>query len=114
MAWTEIFNAWGDDADDAWESRIAEMTTENIYYADPHMGGLKGRDAMIGMVAKFRQMMAGGYARAKNDDGYNGHGRAAVTFGKGGADMMTGQYFAQTDEAGKITRLVGFSSMPKA
>lgn len=112
MAWTEIFNAWGDDKDDAWETRITEMTTKDVYYADPHMGGLQGRDAVIRMVTQFRQMMAGGYARAKNADGYEGHVRAAVTFGKAGADMMTGQYFAELDGKGKISRLVGFPSMP--
>ena len=113
MPWTDIFAAWGTLAEDDWRAHVDALTVETIYYSDPHSGPVAGREPLKSVIAEFRQMMPGGSAAASKADGYAGHERAAVTFMKDGASFMTGQYVAELDSAGRLTRLIGFSSMPK-
>jgi len=112
MSWTDIFSAWGTAGADDWVGTIEALTTENVFYADPHSGPISGRQGLIGVVEQFRSMMPDGGAAARDSDGYDGHARAAVDFLRGGQPMMTGQYIAELDSDGRITRLIGFSSPP--
>ena len=112
MVWTDIFAAWGTANDEDWQTLVNEIAVEDVAYADPHSGSVQGRDALIGVIAQFREMMPDGSAVARGGDGYDGRARSAVDFLKGGNPMMTGQYFAELDPKGRITRLTGFPSAP--
>lgn len=112
MDWTDIFAAWGTTDAAEWVADVENLTTEGVYYADPHTGPVEGRTGLIAVIEQFRTLMPDGGAVARDADGYDGHGRAAVDFLKGGKPMMTGQYFAALDGDGRITHLIGFSSPP--
>ena len=112
MDWTKIFAAWGTTDAAEWVADVENLTTEGVYYADPHTGPVEGRTGLIAVIEQFRTLMPDGGAVARDADGYDGHGRAAVDFLKGGKPMMTGQYFAALDGDGRITHLIGFSSPP--
>jgi hypothetical protein len=113
MLWTDVFDAWGAADANSWSALVDALASDTIYYADPHSGPLTGKQAFLGMIEQFRTMMPEGSAKARDVDGYDGHARAAVEFSKGGQTFMTGQYIAELDADGCLTRLVGFSSLPK-
>ena len=112
MPWTDIFAAWGEDDIPQREEIVTTLATDTVHYADPHSGPVDGRDGLLQVIAGFRQAMPDGSAAAHHADGYQGHVRAAVDFRRDGQAFMTGQYVAELNADGAITRLVGFASMP--
>ncbi len=112
MNWTDIFAAWGTTDPGKWVADIEALTTEGVYYADPHTGPVEGRSGLISVIEQFRTLMPEGAAVARDADGYEGHARAAVDFLNAGSVMVTGQYFAALDGQGRISHLIGFSSPP--
>lgn len=106
-----FFSAWGESDADARGTALSAVLAQDVYYADPNTPDpLHGADAVIGYIAMFSANMPGGGAAVAALDEHNGHVRATVDFLKDGTAMMRGQYFADL-EAGKITRLVGFTGM---
>lgn len=113
MNWTDIFAAWGMKDAGSRAACVNTLTAETVYYADPHSGAIEGRPALLAMLDEFRTMMPEGGADVVSSDGFDGHARAVVAFLNGGNTMMTSQYIAQLDTAGRITRLIGFPGLPK-
>jgi len=80
MNWTDIFAAWGTTDATSWIADVEALTTEGVYYADPHTGPVEGRTGLIAVIEQFRTLMPDGSAVARDADGYDGHARAAVDF----------------------------------
>ncbi len=103
-----FFAAWA-DADNA---AVKAAVTDAVYYADPNTPEpVTGADDLAQYVAQFSQHMPGGGAQVVEISEHHGHARATVDFLKDGNPMMRGQYFADLDADGRITRLVGFTGM---
>lgn len=106
-----LFSAWGDPSADGRAAKTDAAIGPDFYYADPNgPGPVTGRDAYLGYLAQFGEMMPGGSAKVVNVSAHNGHARATVDFLKDGNRMMRGQYFADLKD-GKISRLIGFPGM---
>jgi hypothetical protein len=108
---TDFFAAWGEtDADDR-AALVASVVGDSIYYADPHAPApITSAAELAAFIGMFSEKSPPG-ARAEviePVDFHHGHARANVRFIMSEEMQMVGQYFADLDAAGKITRLVGF------
>ncbi len=112
QALTDFFAAWTITEDEGRDDKIASVFGDSVYYADPRTEvPLTEIAALCGYVGQFLPMCPPG-ARvevAEPVDIKNGHARATVRFIMSDEMQQTGQYFADLDAAGKITRLVGFA-----
>ncbi len=108
----DFFAAWTMTEDEGRDDQIASAFGGTVYYADPRteapitdMGGL------CAYVGQFLPMCPPGAKVEVADpvDVRNGHARATVHFVMSDEMQQTGQYFADLDDAGKITRIVGFA-----
>ncbi len=108
---SDFFAAWTMTEDEGRDGKIASAFGETVYYADPRTEApLTDLAALCAYVGQFLPMCPPG-ARvevAEPVDVKNGHARATVRFIMSDEMQQTGQYFADLDAAGKITRLVGF------
>lgn len=107
-----FFAAWTMREDEGRDDQIASAFGDTAYYSDPRSEApLTDITALCAYVAQFLPMCPPG-ARvevANPVDEKNGHARATVRFIMSDEMQQTGQYFADLDAAGKITRLVGFA-----
>jgi len=104
-----FFDAWG-EADKATQaSMIAEALSADARYADPRTPEpLNGSEVVAGYVAQFTEMAPGGVADTVDVATSDGVIRATVEFRMSDGMAQLGQYFAEADADGKLTRLVGF------
>ena len=107
---TEFFAAWGETDAGRRKAMVEAASGDSFYYADPHAPeAVTSTDAFLEFVAAFAAKMPGASAEVIEPvDEHHGHARANVRFDFGGGNAMVGQYFADLDGAGKITRIVGF------
>ena len=107
----DFFAAWGETNADDRAAMVASAVGGTIYYADPHTSDpVTDVAALAGVVGNFTKHSPPG-ARAEviePVDSHRGHVRANVRFIMSEEMQMVGQYFAELDAAGKITRIVGF------
>lgn len=107
---TSFFAAWGEPDMPKRAAMTAGAISDNFYYADPNapdvITSLVGFVAYLGM---FSKAMPGASAEVVSVSEHNGHARATVDFKSNGQTMMRGQYFADLDDEGRITRMVGFT-----
>lgn len=100
-----FFGAWGSAGAEA----VADAFGDEVYYADPNTPEpIVTLSGLTDYVAMFATHMPGGAAKVVAISEHHGHARATVDFTKDGAAMMRGQYFADLDANGRITRMVGF------
>ncbi|MEP1933813.1 MAG: nuclear transport factor 2 family protein [Paracoccaceae bacterium] len=106
-----LFSAWGDTDPKSRAATLGSALATDFYYADPQVPApITNLDDLAGYLAGFTEHMPGASAQvAGAPSSHNGHVRVFVDFMKDDARMMRGQYFADLDDAGKITRLVGFA-----
>jgi len=108
-----FFGAWSVTDADERRALIANAIADDFTYADPRSNGrLSDLGKLDDYVGMFSTNAPGWTATVEKSDGANGFARAVVAFGgKGpdGAEMVQhGTYFAETDDDGKLTLLVGF------
>jgi len=103
----DFFAAWGETNADSRADLVRAAVGETFYYADPHAPEpIESVTAMLGFLGQFPP---GASAKVIEPvDLHHGHVRANVTFDFGGGKAMVGQYFADLDGSGRITRIVGF------
>lgn len=78
-------------------------------YADPRTEApLQGREAIAEYISMFSKMAPGASAVVVKHEAHHGVARAAVAFRMADGKEQLGQYFVETDENDKITRLIGF------
>ncbi|KMW60828.1 hypothetical protein AIOL_000993 [Candidatus Rhodobacter oscarellae] len=108
----DFFTAWTMTEEQGRDAQIASATGDRIYYSDPRTEGvITDLDTLCGYVAQFLPMCPPGAKVTVADpvDSKDGHARATVHFVMSEEMQQTGQYFAELDGYGKITRLVGFA-----
>lgn len=108
---TKFFAAWAEQDETARNGMIDEALGDTILYADPRTdAALTDADAVKAYVGQFSKMAPGMPVAAAHISTTLSFARATVLFGAG-EQSQTGQYVADLDAAGKITRLVGFVGM---
>ncbi|SMY06043.1 nuclear transport factor 2 family protein [Flavimaricola marinus] len=108
---SQFFAAWADSDPTTRDAAIDESLGTTIFYADPRTEApLTTADAVKSYVGQFSEMAPGMPVSAVNISTTLNFARATVHFGAG-ERVQTGQYIADLDDAGKITRLVGFVGM---
>ena len=110
-ALTAVFSAWGDTDPKSRAATLGAALADSFYYADPQVPSpITNLDDFLAYLDGFTQHMPGASAQvAGKPSAHNGHVRTFVDFMKDGTRMMRGQYFADLDETGRITRLIGFA-----
>jgi hypothetical protein len=107
-ALNDFFTAWA--VEDAAERNalIDGALGASILYADPRTdAALTSVDAIKDYVAMFSQMAPGMPVSVANVSTTLNFARATVQFGTAEQGQL-GQYTADLDDDGKITRLIGF------
>ncbi len=107
---SNFFAAWGDDSAEGRAALVAPAIGDTFHYADPHSPApITSAGDFLDFVAGFAKSAPGARAEVVGPaDSHNGHFRCTVRFVMGPDKAMTGQYFGDLDDAGKITRIVGF------
>lgn len=104
------FAAWGETDAEKRAAMIADTTGDGFTYADPNTPEpITSAEAFNDYLAMFTQHMPNAGARVVSVSQHHGYARATVAFTADGREMMRGQYFADLDAQGKITRLIGFT-----
>ena len=107
----DFFSAWAIADADARGAQVSGTLGDSITYIDPRTEApLTNPDAVIAYVGGFSQMAPGMAVSVVHESNSLNHARVAVQFGEGERSQM-GQYVADLDDNGKITRLVGFAGM---
>lgn len=107
---TTFFSAWSEPDSGARAQILERCVSPNVVYADPNTPApLSSSDDLNGYLAMFTQHMPGASADVVSLSEHSESARATVDFVKDGAAMMRGQYFADLDNAGRITRIIGFT-----
>ena len=109
-----FFGAWGEADDGARMEALEGALAPAFTYSDPRSPGRVTDIAQLNdYLAAFTANAPGWTAKVLRSDGLNGYSRVLVAFGGPGPDgsEMTqhGQYFAETDEMGRIETLAGFA-----
>ena len=102
-----FFTAWGDLSTESRAANAGAALGTNFYYADldaPEQ--ITDREAYLGYVNIYGDMMPDGSAEVVHFSGQNGHSHAMVTLCTDGVAMQHDQYFTGMSD-GKITRLIG-------
>ena len=108
---TDFFTAWTMTEDQGRDDKIASAFGSSIYYVDPRTDApITDLAALCGYVGQFLPMCPPGAKVVVADpvDVKNGHARATVKFVMSAEMQQVGQYYADLDDAGKITRIIGF------
>ncbi len=107
----DFFAAWTMTEDEGRDDKIASAFGDSVYYSDPRSdGALTDMASLCSYVGGFLPMCPPGAMVEVVDpvDVKDGHARATVNFVMSAEMKQTGQYFADLDGDGKITRIVGF------
>lgn len=104
----DFFTAWAIEDDATRDAQLRGSLGGSIYYADPRTEtAITSIDELLGYVGQFSKMAPGMPVTVAGTSKTLTHIRAVVRFGAGDHSQL-GQYTADLDDAGKITRLVGF------
>ncbi len=105
----QFFAAWGDTDAAARRAAIGAAMADRFVYADPRSGGnLTTLDAVCEYVAAFTDNAPGWTASVVQSDSHDGYARAVVAFIDSGEARQHGTYFAELNDAGRLTQLIGF------
>lgn len=108
----DFFTAWTEADAPTREAQVRGALAPAFSYLDPRTPEpITEADAMVVYVGEFLPMCPPGaqVSVAEPVDEKLGHARATVHFVMNAEMKQVGQYFADLDGAGKITRLVGFA-----
>ncbi len=106
-----FFTAWAIEDDTARDAQVRGSLGSTILYADPRTeAALTSADDVASYVGQFSKMAPGMPVSVAAISTTLGFARATVQFGAGDHSQW-GQYTADLDDAGKITRLIGFVGM---
>lgn len=104
-----FFAAWGEPDPAARATSIQTCFASVSSYADPRTPApLTDISEISNYVGMFAEMAPGATAEVVKSDDQHGITRATVAFRMADGKEQLGQYFIETTEAGKITRIVGF------
>lgn len=107
-ALTDFFTAWAIQDDTMRDAQVQGALGASILYADPRTDApLTTADAVASYVGQFSKMASGMPVTVAATSTTLTYTRATVQFGAGDQSQW-GQYTADLDGDGKITRLVGF------
>jgi len=103
-----FFTAWAIEDDAQRDGQLRGSLGSEILYADPRtQAPLTTVDDVVGYVGQFSKMAPGMPVSVAATSSTLTYARATVQFGAGD-QVQWGQYTADLDANGKITRLVGF------
>ena len=106
---TSFFDAWGMTDVTARAQAVTSVVSNDVYYVDPSTPApLNGVQSLVDHVAMFTGNRPGATAQVADLSEHNGHARATVDFMVNGSLGMRGQYFADLNSEGNITRMIGF------
>jgi hypothetical protein len=108
----DFFTAWTMTEDQGRDAQILGSLGASISYQDPRTEApITDRDPLVGYVAQFLPMCPPGaqVSVAKPVDMSGTTARCTVHFVMSPEMKQVGQYFAELDATGKITRVVGFA-----
>jgi len=104
----DFFAAWAIQDAAARDAQVDSTLGDSIFYADPRTEApLTDAGSVKAYVGGFSQMAPGMAVNVVHTSTTLTFARVAVQFGEGEMSQM-GQYTADLDAHGKITRLVGF------
>ena len=104
----DFFAAWAVEDADARNAMVDGALGGSIMYVDPRTEApITDVTALKEYVGMFSQMAPGMAVSVVHTSNVQNFARVAVQFGAGEQSQL-GQYTADLDDAGKITRLVGF------
>jgi hypothetical protein len=107
----DFFAAWAVEDADKRSDMIKSAVAEPVFYADPRTEApVTTMDALIEYVGMFSKMAPGMAVAATNVSTTLTFARATVQFGTG-ERSQTGQYICDLNDAGQITRMIGFVGM---
>ena len=107
----DFFSAWTEPDDATRDAQIMGALGDNVSYDDPRTEEpITDKAALCAYVAQFLPMCPPGAKVEVADpvDERRGMARATVNFVMSPEMIQKGQYFADLDDGGKITRLTGF------
>ncbi|PSL22211.1 nuclear transport factor 2 family protein [Shimia abyssi] len=109
---TAFFAAWGETDADKRAATLANCVSPDISYLDPRTPEpITGLAALNDYVAMYSQMAPGATARVANLSETGPMARATVEFAMSDGMKQNGQYFVETDDQSRPTRMVGFVGM---
>jgi hypothetical protein len=107
-----LFQAWGDPTPEGRAKKTDAAIAQSFTYADPNTPTvITDRDAYLAYIANFAAAMPDAEASVVAQSQTHGCLRATVAFSRDGQVMMHGQYFADMDADGQLTRVIGFTGL---
>lgn len=105
-----FFAAWGMDDAAARADAVSGAAAPDFAYTDPNTPQtITSVDGFLDYIAMFTTNLPGATAEVVDTSAHNGFARATVDFMRDGVPLVRGQYFADLDSDGRITRIVGFT-----
>jgi len=109
QALSDFFAAWAETDADGRGAMIARAIGATIFYADPMTETpITDAGALSDYVGNFAKSAPGALAEVAKAEDRAGVTRATVVFRMPNGMEQLGQYFAEHDDAGRLTRLIGF------
>jgi len=103
-----FFTAWSEGDATTRDAQVKGALGTGIFYADPRTDApLTDADAVCEYVGMFSKMAPGMPVSVASMSTTLTFVRATVRFGDGDQGQL-GQYIVDLDDAGKITRMIGF------
>jgi hypothetical protein len=109
---SQFFTAWGESDADVRNAALSPTLASEIFYVDPRTEApVTTADALKEYVGMYSQFAPGATAGVVSLSECQGFHRATVEFGMPDGNKQHGQYFVETNDAGQLTRLIGFVGM---
>ncbi|MFN3207867.1 MAG: molecular chaperone GroEL [Roseovarius sp.] len=107
-----FFNAWGDSDAEARMAVLNDVLATGVRYADSRLKTpLEGSAAVVDYVGQYSAMAPGAIAQVADIECRDGVIRATVEFIMADGFIQPGQFMIETDDAGRLLRLVGFKGV---
>lgn len=104
-----FFASWGNPDPDTRAADLSACLSANVFYCDPRTPApICDVDALIAYVAMYTQYAPGATARVSNLSQTQDTYRATVEFRMQDGMTQTGQYFIETDDQSRPSRMIGF------
>lgn len=106
---TRFFDTWGMTDATSCAAAVISVVSEDVYCADPSTPtSLNGVPSRVDHIAKMTASRPGSTIKVSGQSTHNGHAPATFDFIADGKLGMRGQHFADLNNEGNITRMVGF------
>ena len=105
----DFFKAWGISDAEARADLIARSVSDDVHYADPRTPEpITSASALAEYVGMFSAAAPGAVAKVLHLSTTAGMQRASVAFVMADGMQKMGQYFIETNEDDKPSRMIGF------